>query len=77
MGRIEINEEYCKGCLLCAGVCAQKLIRGSSRVSKKGYHPAEFVDPGAKCSGCTLCALMCPDAAITVYRKKKQGGNEK
>jgi 2-oxoglutarate ferredoxin oxidoreductase subunit delta len=77
MGKIEINEEFCKGCALCVNFCPQKLIRIGDHVSKKGYHPAEFCDPQGKCSGCTLCALICPDAAITVYREKKTVGEKK
>lgn len=77
MGKIEINEEFCKGCTLCISVCPLKLIRIANHVSKKGYHPAEFCDPQGKCTGCTLCALMCPDAAITVYRERKVGGEKK
>jgi 2-oxoglutarate ferredoxin oxidoreductase subunit delta len=71
MGKIEISEEFCKGCTLCINVCPLKLIRAAAHVSKNGYHPAEFCDTQDKCSGCTLCALICPDAAITVYREKK------
>ncbi|MCJ7424222.1 ferredoxin family protein [Candidatus Bathyarchaeota archaeon] len=71
MGKIRIDEEFCKGCMLCVNFCPQKLIQVSNHVSKKGYHPAEFSDPQSKCSGCTLCALVCPDAAITVYKERK------
>ena len=71
MGKIKINEEFCKGCGLCIDTCPLKLIRTSNRVSKKGYHAAEFFDPENKCSGCTFCALICPDAAITIYRERR------
>lgn len=77
MGKIEINEEFCKGCAFCTAVCPQKLIQIAKNVSKKGYHPAAFNDPQGKCSGCALCALMCPDVAITVYREKKAVGEKK
>jgi 2-oxoglutarate ferredoxin oxidoreductase subunit delta len=77
MGKIEISEEFCKGCALCVNFCPQKLIRIANHVSKKGYHPAEFFGAQGKCSGCTLCALICPDAAITVYREKKMVGEKK
>jgi len=77
MGKIVVNEEFCKGCSLCISVCPQKLIRTASHVSKKGYHPAQFEDPEGKCSGCAVCALMCPDVAITVYREKKTGVTKK
>jgi len=71
MGKIAVNEEYCKGCALCLSFCPQKTIRIAHSVSKKGYYPAEFSDPDGKCTGCALCAMMCPEAAITVYRAKK------
>jgi 2-oxoglutarate ferredoxin oxidoreductase subunit delta len=77
MGKIEIDEKFCKGCTLCINFCPQKCIRVAEHVSKQGYHPAEFYDPQGKCSGCTLCALVCPDAAITVYREKKTVGEKK
>jgi 2-oxoglutarate ferredoxin oxidoreductase subunit delta len=77
MGKIVIDEEYCKGCGLCISFCPRKAIRVSNSVSKNGYHPAEFLDPGGECTGCALCALMCPDAAITVSRAKKTVGEKK
>ncbi len=77
MGKIEVDEEFCKGCALCINVCPQKLIRTAVRISKKGYHPAELVDTYGKCTGCTLCAQICPDVAITVYRKKKASEEKK
>jgi 2-oxoglutarate ferredoxin oxidoreductase subunit delta len=73
MGKIVIDEEYCKGCGLCIAFCPKGNIRISSSVSRKGYHPAEFLDPSEACTGCAMCALMCPDAAITVYRSKLTG----
>lgn len=72
MGKIIVNEKFCKGCALCVENCPQHFIRISKRITPEGYHPAEFVDPEEKCTGCTLCALICPDAAIEVYRQKKK-----
>lgn len=77
MGKIVIDEEYCKGCALCISFCPQKSIHIANSISKAGYHPAEFCDPGRKCTGCTLCAIMCPEAAITVYREKRNAGEKK
>jgi 2-oxoglutarate ferredoxin oxidoreductase subunit delta len=68
-GRIEINEELCKGCELCTSVCPKDLIAMSyDRFTAKGYRPAELVDPDQECTGCAICSIICPDAAITVYR---------
>lgn len=68
-GRIEVNEMLCKGCSLCVTVCPKDLIAmASQRLTSKGYHPAELVDPDGECTGCAICAVICPDASITVYR---------
>lgn len=68
MAKIIVNENYCKGCELCAGACPKHLIALSpDRINAKGYHPAELTDEAA-CTGCASCAAMCPDAAITVLR---------
>ena len=68
-GRIIVNEELCKGCELCIGVCPKDLIEMSmDRFTPKGYHPATLIDPEGECTGCAICAVICPDAAITVYR---------
>lgn len=72
MGKIVINENFCKGCALCVETCPQHFIRIAKHITPQGYHPAEFVDPEEKCTGCTLCALVCPDAAIEVYRQTKK-----
>jgi 2-oxoglutarate ferredoxin oxidoreductase subunit delta len=74
--RIEINEEFCKGCGLCIAACPLHLIRLANRVSARGYYPAECIDAEGKCTGCALCATMCPDVAIEVFRTKKTGGKE-
>jgi len=69
MGRIEIDEETCKGCELCASACPHKLIVFAEHFNRKGYHPACMDEAReSECTGCALCARMCPDVAITVYR---------
>jgi 2-oxoglutarate ferredoxin oxidoreductase subunit delta len=67
-GRILVNEAYCKGCSLCVGACPQKVLElAVTRMTAKGYHPAQMIAMG--CTGCGLCAVVCPEAAITVYRE--------
>ena len=67
-GRIEVNEQLCKGCELCVGACPQDVIElAAERLTAKGYHPAELIKLG--CTGCGVCAVVCPEAAITVYRE--------
>jgi 2-oxoglutarate ferredoxin oxidoreductase subunit delta len=77
MGKVVINEEFCKGCALCINACPQHLLQTAKHVSKTSYRPAEYVGSEGKCTGCGLCALMCPDAAIQVYREKKTGEKTK
>jgi len=72
MGKIIIDEGMCKGCALCINACPLNLIRISSKISSKGYYPAEVNDLEEKCTACTLCAITCPDVAITVYRERKE-----
>lgn len=73
MSRIEVNEERCKGCLLCTTVCPVEIIVQSDRFNKFGYKVAEVREEDReKCTGCTSCALICPDLAIKVYRTPKK-----
>ena len=65
-GRIEIDEEMCKGCEFCEMVCPFGLITLAQTFNGKGYRPALLVDPARRCTGCMLCAMICPEAVITV-----------
>ncbi len=68
MPKVIINENICKGCELCIGVCPKKiLILAKDKLNAKGYHPSTVTDM-EKCTGCAACAMMCPDVAITVER---------
>jgi 2-oxoglutarate ferredoxin oxidoreductase subunit delta len=67
-GRIEVNEDLCKGCESCVASCPQEVLAlNMVRTTKRGYHPAEMIAAG--CTGCGVCAVVCPEAAITVYRE--------
>ena len=67
MPRIEINPNYCKGCLFCADVCPKDVIGVTDAVNEKGFQFAVPLRP-ENCVGCCMCAIMCPDAAIEVYK---------
>ncbi len=69
MGRVEIDEFFCKGCGMCTAFCPQKILKlDEDVITPKGYHPAICIDE-SKCTGCATCALVCPDVAIKVYRE--------
>ena len=68
-GTIVIDENRCKGCELCTGVCPKGIIEIADYFTPRGYRPAVLVDPEGACTGCLLCSTICPDAAITVYRE--------
>ena len=65
--RIEIDQEYCKGCGMCITYCPKNLIVFSDKFNSSGYIPAEFKN-NDECTGCTSCAMVCPEVAIEVYR---------
>lgn len=68
MAKVIFNEDLCKGCGLCIGVCPKKLIGLSkTRLNKYGHHPAEIVNI-SECIACAFCALICPDCVIMVER---------
>ena len=73
MSHIEIDEERCKGCLLCTAACPKGLLRRSKRFNRHGYLVTEFVQDRGECTGCASCAIMCPDVAIRVFRSVRGG----
>ncbi|MCL2105748.1 MAG: 4Fe-4S binding protein [Oscillospiraceae bacterium] len=68
MTKVTFQENLCKGCGLCVGVCPKKIIRlDTGRLNAKGYHPAR-ADRAEDCIACAFCAAMCPDCVITVEK---------
>jgi len=68
MPRIKINQEKCKGCLLCISFCPKGLIQLSKKINLQGYRPVEFNKDKGNCLGCLQCALICPDFCIEVFK---------
>jgi 2-oxoglutarate ferredoxin oxidoreductase subunit delta len=70
-GRVEINQDECKGCGLCVESCSPKALKLSAELNHAGVHPAQLT--GEACSGCGICYFVCPEpGAITVYRLEAQ-----
>jgi len=70
-GRIEIDEERCKGCYLCIRACTRGLIEAGLRLNGAGYYAAVPKET-LECTACGMCWQVCPDSAITVYRNVKE-----
>jgi len=83
MAKITINQDKCKGCLLCISFCPKGLIGVDKNLNRLGIKPAKSSRPvhksagivplgseksNSECSGCAMCAIICPDSCITVYK---------
>lgn len=67
MPQIIINQDKCKGCLLCISFCPKGLITKSNKLNKQGLNYVEFKGRDG-CLGCSQCAIICPDCCIEVYK---------
>jgi len=67
MGKITIDRERCKGCLLCIKFCPKGCIALEASLNRRGVRAVRFKESG-ECLGCCLCAIACPDCCIEVYR---------
>jgi len=67
-GHIEIDQELCKGCLICLNFCPKGIIYRSDEINASGYLPACSNNDDGECTGCAICAVVCPEVAIEVYR---------
>jgi 2-oxoglutarate ferredoxin oxidoreductase subunit delta len=66
-GKLEIDRERCKGCLLCARSCPVQVLEASGEANSWGYYPVRAAR-GEKCIACGNCYQVCPDVAIAVYK---------
>jgi 2-oxoglutarate ferredoxin oxidoreductase subunit delta len=62
--RVEIIEEYCKGCSICVEFCPTQVFEMEGFVAK-------VVRPEA-CIKCMQCELRCPDFAVKVYEEDEE-----
>lgn len=65
-GKITIDRERCKGCLLCVRACPVKTLAQHPVPNASGSYPSEAVHP-EKCIACGNCYEVCPDVCIEVY----------
>ncbi|MBS3736993.1 MAG: ferredoxin family protein [Candidatus Bipolaricaulota bacterium] len=71
-GKVEIDDDRCKGCGLCIEACPQDVLEFSDDFNSSGYNYVTPENP-EDCIGCGFCGKVCPDVAITVYKLQKEG----
>jgi 2-oxoglutarate ferredoxin oxidoreductase subunit delta len=65
-GRIVIDRDLCKGCLLCVRACPLKILEQDPLPNDSGSYPAKAARPEG-CIACGNCWEVCPDVCITLY----------
>jgi 2-oxoglutarate ferredoxin oxidoreductase subunit delta len=65
-GKIIIDRELCKGCLLCIRACPVKVLEADNALNSSGTYPSKAVNID-KCIACGNCYEVCPDICIEVY----------
>ena len=65
-GKLSIDRELCKGCLLCVRACPVKVLEADTELNQSGSYPAKAVQED-KCIACGNCYEVCPDVCIEVY----------
>jgi len=58
-GRVEVYENWCKGCGLCIAFCPTKVLEANGDGRPVVVHPE-------RCTACHWCDTHCPDFAIVV-----------
>jgi NAD-dependent dihydropyrimidine dehydrogenase PreA subunit len=67
-GKIDVDQNECKGCGLCIESCPVHGLELSADLNHYGVHTAELKE--GLCSGCGICYYVCPEpGAIMVYRR--------
>ena len=67
-GKVTIDRELCKGCLLCLRACPVKVLEADSEPNASGSYPSKVRTEGSdKCIACGNCYEVCPDVCIEVF----------
>ena len=65
-GKVIIDREACKGCMLCVRACPAKVLDTDTETNMSGSYPTIAVNID-KCIACGNCYEVCPDVCIEVY----------
>lgn len=66
MAKIKINSILCKKCGICAFVCPKQVYQFNELEGPQVINPNN-------CIYCDMCIMMCPDMAIEISNKTKEG----
>jgi 2-oxoglutarate ferredoxin oxidoreductase subunit delta len=69
MKKVYIDNERCKGCMLCTYYCPKKILLISDRVNQDGYKVAVCANDET-CIGCLSCAAICPSTCFEIYKEQ-------
>ena len=65
-GKVEIDRELCKGCLLCIRACPTEVLEADTEPNTTGSYPSKPVRM-EKCIACGNCYEVCPDVCIGIF----------
>lgn len=74
MPKIELKQEWCKGCGLCIEICPKGVFNRADKISQRGFKEIIVRHP-ENCSGCLWCEMLCPDLVITVETEKEKASD--
>lgn len=66
LNKIQIDENWCKGCGICVAVCPAKILELNDRMKAVVKEDSENL-----CRECGLCEVYCPDFAILIVKDKE------
>jgi 2-oxoglutarate ferredoxin oxidoreductase subunit delta len=69
-GKVLIDRERCKGCLLCIRACPLKVLAADTEPNEGGSYPSK-VAYDETCIACGNCFEVCPDVCIEVYQREE------
>jgi 2-oxoglutarate ferredoxin oxidoreductase subunit delta len=73
IGKVIIDRELCKGCLLCIRACPAGVLEQGGQPNAAGNSVSVPARP-EKCTGCANCFEVCPDVCIEVYELNEAAG---
>ena len=77
-GKVTIDRELCKGCLLCIRACPVKALETDTEANSSGSYPSKLASASQSasalqtCIACGNCYEVCPDVCIEVFELESE-----